>query len=136
MSEHLLSKAKNRKVAAILALVGTVTPISGLNFSFSGLHKLYLGQPRWGILYLLLSFTLIPRIASAIEAIWYLLQDQEEFAQRFSPDASLPGTASTNPNPTQVETTAQAIRQLDQLRQEGLLSEYEFEQKRRQLLEM
>lgn len=136
MSEHLLSKAKNRKVAAVLALVGTVTPISGLNFSLSGLHKFYLGQPRWGILYLVLSFTLIPRIASAIEAIWYLLQDQEDFAQRFSPDASLPVASVTSPNPRQVEATAQAIRQLDQLRQEGLLSEYEFEQKRRQLLEM
>jgi hypothetical protein len=34
-----------------------------------------------------------------------------------------------------VGAIADALRQLDSLRQEGLLSEYEFEQKRRQLLD-
>jgi hypothetical protein len=34
-----------------------------------------------------------------------------------------------------VEETAEAIQRLDQLREDGLLSEYEFEQQRRQLLD-
>ena len=37
--------------------------------------------------------------------------------------------------PNHVSAIAEALRQLDQLRQDGLISEYEFEQKRRQLLE-
>ena len=38
-------------------------------------------------------------------------------------------------DPARVGAIAQALRQLDSLRQEGLISEYEFEQQRRQLLE-
>jgi hypothetical protein len=35
----------------------------------------------------------------------------------------------------QVKAIAEALRELDQLREDGLVTEYEFEQKRRQLLE-
>ncbi|GAB4135686.1 MAG: hypothetical protein Fur0046_08690 [Cyanobacteria bacterium J069] len=38
-------------------------------------------------------------------------------------------------DPAQVGAIADALRQLDRLRQEGLISEYEFEQKRRRLLD-
>ncbi len=85
-----------------------------------------MGQPKWGILYLLLSATQVPRIASAIEAIYYLFQD-DAFAH--SPS----GAQETAP--IQTIAVADALRQLEQLRQEGLVSEYEFEQKRRQLLD-
>jgi TM2 domain-containing membrane protein YozV len=128
----MLSKPKNRKVAAFLAFIGTVLPVSGL-------HKFYLGQPLWGILYLLLFWTPIPKVASAIEGVWYLLQDGAEFDRNFnlsviSADASIaPQPASVDP--AQVGAIADALRQLDKLRQDGLMSEYEFEQKRRQLLD-
>jgi len=127
----MLSKSKSRKIAALIAFAGTVLPISGF-------HKFYLGQPLWGTLYLLLFWTPIPRIASAIEAVWYLSQNQEEFDRNFN-SGLVPATsaASTQPavDPAQVGAVADALRQLDSLRQEGLLSEYEFEQKRRQLLD-
>ncbi|MEQ8964055.1 MAG: NINE protein, partial [Coleofasciculus sp. C2-GNP5-27] len=45
----MLSKPKSRKVASLLAFSGVVIPIAGL-------HKFYLGQPWWGVLYLLLSW--------------------------------------------------------------------------------
>lgn len=127
----MLSKPKSRKVAAILALTGTVIPIAGL-------HKLYLGQPLWGLLYLLLSWTPIPRVACAIEGVWYLAQDEEQFDRNFnhSQDEFDVATIATSKvkavNP--VSAIAEAMRQLDTLRQDGLISEYEFEQKRRQLL--
>lgn len=38
-------------------------------------------------------------------------------------------------DPAQVPSIVEAVRQIEQLRQEGLISEYEFEQKRRQLLD-
>jgi len=128
----MLSKPKSRRVAALLALSGTVLPISGF-------HKFYLGQPFWGVLYLLLCWTPIPRIASAIEGVWYLGQGQDEFNRKFNHDLVPEALENTNPapavDPAQVGAVADALRQLDSLRQEGLLSEYEFEQKRRQLLD-
>jgi TM2 domain-containing membrane protein YozV len=138
----MLTKPKDRKVAAALAFAGAV-PIPVLNGTISGLHKFYLGQPRWGLVYLLLGLTPIPTVASLIEGAWYLFQDSEEFEQNFNSQslATPPGTgiappkASTNVTPIQMGTVAEALRQLDQLRQDGLVSEYEFEQKRRQLLD-
>ncbi len=131
----MLSRVKNRKLAAILAFVGIV--------SVPGLHKFYLGQPIWGIVYLLLSWTPIPRVASAIEGAWYLAQDPIDFDQNFNLSISEelvsarpvapPQPAATAPQ--DVSAIAEAVRQLDQLRQDGLISEYEFEQKRRQLLD-
>ena len=125
----MLNKHKSRKVAAIIAFTGTLSPISGL-------HKFYLGQPVWGLLYLLLSWTPIPRVASAIDAIWYLFQNEAEFDHNFNSNLEL---VSTPPKPkvvaqTNVNAIADALRQLDRLRQDGLISEYEFEQKRRQLI--
>ena len=122
----MLTKPKNRDISAILAFTGVVLPICGL-------HKFYLGQPLWGLLYILLSWTPIPHIASAIEGIWYLAQDQEEFDRNFNPN--LESAASRPIAPPQVSEIADAMRQLDHLRQDGLISEYEFEQKRRKLLD-
>lgn len=127
----MLSKPKNPKIAAMLAFTGILIPISGL-------HKFYLGQPLWGFIYILLSLgTPIARIACAIEGIWYLTQNQDEFDQNFN--GALPSTSAlTKTHPTTIVNVgmiADAVRQLDQLRQDGLISEYEFEQKRRQLLD-
>lgn len=129
MFDRLFSQPRNQKVAILLALVGTVTPFGSWNFSLSGLHKIYLGQPGWGVVYLLLGFTPIPRIACAIETIWFFFTDSDTFARRFAGENSWT-IPSLNP-----ETIAQTLRELESLRQEGLVSEYEFEQKRRQLLE-
>ncbi|PZV08550.1 MAG: hypothetical protein DCF22_20030 [Leptolyngbya sp.] len=104
----------------------------------SGFHKFYLKQPLWGTLYLLLSWTPIPRIACGIEAVWYLFQDPNEFDGRFNdtiPSLNTVKTPSLNIDPTKISAIADAVRQLDQLRSDGLITEYEFEQKRRKLLD-
>ena len=121
----MFAKNKSRSIAAILALSGAVT--------ISGLHKFYLGQPLWGLLYVLLSWTPIPKVACAIEAVWYLAQDEETFDRNFNSGKS---TKSISANKaSSMGALAEALRQLDALRQDGLISEYEFEQKRRQLLD-
>ena len=143
----MLQKVKNRKVAAIWAFVG-VLPLSLSGFSeahLAGLHRFYLREYGWGLVYLFFGLlTPIPWIAGVLEGIWYLVQDEMEFDGHFnqgvlaidSPtDISTIGTPaifvkSVNP----AVKTAEAIRELDRLRQDGLLSEYEFEQKRRQLI--
>jgi TM2 domain-containing membrane protein YozV len=110
-----------RHVAIILAFAGVVLPVSGL-------HKFYLGQHRWGLVYLLLSWTPIPHVAAAIEAVWFLTQ----------PDG-FAGMNSVADNVTAanllVPQLTDGIRQLEQLRVDGLITEYEFEQKRRQFLD-
>jgi TM2 domain-containing membrane protein YozV len=121
----MLNKPKDRKIAAALAFAGIVLP---------GLHKFYLGQPKWGIVYLLLCWTPIPKFASVAEGFWYLLQDREEFEHTFN--AANPASSSSDAiAPAEVGLVAEALRQIEQLRQDGLMSEYEFEQKRRQLLD-
>lgn len=110
---------------------------------FPGLHKFYLGQIRWGVCYLGLAWLTpisISKIASVAEGFWYLFQDREDFDRRFNAaharygynavTDSISSTASSAP-----VSFADAIRQLEQLRQDGLISEYEFEQKRRQFLD-
>ena len=121
--DNLFKHHKKRRVALVLALLGTVTPIAGL-------HKLYLGQPIWGIIYLVLWSTPIPRIAAAIDAVWYIVQDQEQFERQFNGHSEY--NLNTSP---QVKAIAEAMRELDKLREDGLVTEYEFEQKRRQLLD-
>ena len=118
---------KNRQVAILLAFVGMTIPVAGF-------HKFYLGQPVWGIVYLLLSWTPIPHIASAIEAVWYLTQDSAHFDGNFNSIGGVNATALSGRSQP-VTTIADTIRELDKLRADGLISEYEFEQKRRQWLD-
>ena len=117
---------KNRQVAIILAVASMTIPVAGF-------HKFYLGQPVWGIVYLLLSWTPIPHIASAIDAVWYLTQDSTHSERNFNSIASSSLAAPLCAHP--VTTVSESIRELDKLRADGLISEYEFEQKRRQLLD-
>lgn len=122
------SQPKKRSWAIMLALLGTVTPLVGL-------HKFYLGQPLWGIIYFLLSWqTPIPRIASAIDTVWYLAQDEDQFNLRFNSD--LENLAlEIKLEPQQLKEIASALRELEQLRVDGLITEHEFEQKRRKLID-
>lgn len=115
---------RSRRTAVILAWLGVLAPVSGF-------HKFYLGQPIWGTLYLLLSWTPIPRVACAVEGFLLLAQPADAFASlETSPSRAKGGLA-----PAQVSALGTALRELDALRQEGLISELEFEQKRRQLLD-
>jgi TM2 domain-containing membrane protein YozV len=115
---------RSRRTAVILAWLGVLAPVSGF-------HKFYLGQPFWGTLYLLLSWTPVPRIACAVEGFLLLAQPLDAFA----PAVSATSGAKGGLDPAQVSALGMALRELDTLRQEGLISELEFEQKRRQLLD-
>jgi TM2 domain-containing membrane protein YozV len=127
LSMSFLQAPKKRSVAIALSLLGTILAFP---FPVAGLHKFYLGQPLWGIIYLLLWQTPIPRIACAIDVVFYLVQGSAAFSQKFGfTPVAVSGSAE------QVPAIAQGLRELEQLRLEGLISEYEFEQKRRQLLE-
>jgi hypothetical protein len=136
--------AKKRSWLITLAFVGAFQP-TPIPLTF--LHKLYLGQYGWGVVYFLLGFTQISRIACAVEGIWYLLNpDLTASSMPWSqwvfprPGQStvvpLTSASITSTAPVLTGQMASALRELEQLRQEGLLSESEFEQKRRQVLDL
>jgi TM2 domain-containing membrane protein YozV len=131
----MLSGPRSRRIAALLAIAGTI-PIGG-GFHLVGLHKLYLGQRWWAFIYIALALTgsKAAWIAGVFDAIFYLIQNPDEFDANFN-DEPLPevGTTGTSTAPV-VVTVADSLRELDQLRQDGLITEYEFEQKRRKLLD-
>ncbi len=64
---------KSRIVAAVLAFF-----LGGF-----GIHKFYLGQIGWGIVYLLFCWSLIPSIIAFIEFIIYLCTSDEDFARKY-----------------------------------------------------
>ncbi|WP_143222471.1 TM2 domain-containing protein [Acinetobacter sp. ANC 4470] len=65
--------SKNRIVAAILAFF-----LGGF-----GVHKFYLGQIGWGIIYLLFCWTFIPALVAFIEFIIYLCTSDKDFARKY-----------------------------------------------------
>jgi TM2 domain-containing membrane protein YozV len=125
VSVNFLNRPKSRKISIVLALLGALTPIAGL-------HKFYLGQYIWGVIYILFWSNDILRIACAIDAVIYLMLGFERFGQFFNNDSN---NTQSSVNPQQIGAIADALRQLEGLRADGLISEYEFEQKRRQLIE-
>ena len=146
---------KSRKVAIALAFIGVLP----LPLPVAWIHKFYLGQYLWGIVYLILAPTGLPKVACCLEGLWYASQNDEDFEEKFpTARATLSAaTALTQPSTFPVSTLRNVLkgefsisdqappqpsasptallRDLDQLRQEGLITEYEFEQKRRKLLE-
>ncbi|MDB9526871.1 hypothetical protein PN498_12800 [Oscillatoria sp. CS-180] len=120
--------SRQYKIAASLAFAGAFNP---LPFPLTGLHKFYLGQPIWGGFYLLLGWTHIPRVACAVEGFWYLFQLQRGDASNSTTTDAAAGIALSQ----QTQAIASALRELEKLRQEGLISEQEFEQNRRSLLD-
>lgn len=121
---------RKKIVSIILAFLGTIAPLGGL-------HKFYLGQPLWGVLYLVLGWNSpLVKIACAADVVLYLLQSQDRLSFNSSNDD--PQIASLQQKSLMAKNTVDvvsAIRELENLRKEGLISEFEFEQKRRGLLD-
>ncbi len=143
----MLYSPRNQRIAAVLAFAGI------LPFAFAWIpaapivmgHKLYLRQWRWALLYGAIALVPIPWIAKTawvacvVEGIWYLMQQPEAFDLNFNGDIPLESMPLSSQGSGQVAVgnvlnVTDAVRELDQLRQDGLISEYEFEQKRRLLL--
>ena len=132
-----LSTSKRRRVAIALAFAGSLP----MPLPLTWLHKFYLGEYLWGVVYLILAPTMLPKVACCLEGLWYLSLRDEIFNARFpKAGALLAGEAADAKNTAQAKTAevtqqvAMAVRDLDKLRQEGLITDYEFEQKRRTLL--
>lgn len=64
---------KSKLAAALFALF-----LGGI-----GIHKFYLGQVVWGIVYLVLCWTFIPAIVGFIEAILLFVMSNEKFNTKY-----------------------------------------------------
>ncbi len=131
MDDRQREHQKSKKITVFLTLLGALQPTP---VPVAGIHKFYLGQYGWGVIYMLLGVTQVPRIACAAEGIWYLAEPMLKggWSMLWSILEPSPPVAPIL-NQT-VETVANSLREIEHLRQEGLLSEHEFEQKRRSLL--
>ncbi len=109
---------KNKVFAALFAFF-----LGGL-----GLHKFYLGETGWGIAYLLFSWTGIPFIAAFIEGILLLTKSDAEFDYKYNGAYLIVPTYST------LEQAA-SLEKLAELHAKGLITDDEFESKRRLFLE-
>ncbi len=131
----MLTTPKSRRIATLLAVMGAVPILGG--FHVVGLHKLYLGQRWWCFIYVLLALTGTKAawIACLFDALFYLIQNPNEFDANFNNAVVTDSGAVVSAVTSQGVSIAEHLRELDQLRQDGLISEYEFEQKRRKLVE-
>ena len=148
---------RSRRVAIALAFAGAL-PIP---LPIAWIHKFYLGQYLWGVTYLVLAPTGLPQVACCLEGLWYTSLNDEDFSAKFPSAGTTLSASAALAEPAQVPTLRQrfdwafkigqregledsnqplaspaaVLRELDQLRKEGLITEYEFEQKRRKLLD-
>jgi len=65
---------RSKLVAAMLALF-----LGGV-----GMHRFYLGEPWWGVIYLVFCLTFIPALAGFVEGIMLLAMSEDTFAARYA----------------------------------------------------
>lgn len=101
-----------------------------------GIHRFYLGQNGRGLLYLLFSWTGIPFIISIIDAIMLLIMSEESFTKkynRFVYEAMMNNKASRNKTQSK-PSTAEELERLHDLKERNIITEEEFERKKKELL--
>ena len=65
---------KSKMTAALLAIF----------LGSFGLHKFYLGQVTWGLLYLFLFWSSISMVLGFVEGIYYLTMSDKDFKTKYS----------------------------------------------------
>jgi TM2 domain-containing membrane protein YozV len=71
--QTLVTAPKSRSMAVLLAML-----LGGI-----GIHRFYLNEPGWGVLYLLFCWTFIPAIAGLIEGLVLLFMSDTEFQRAY-----------------------------------------------------
>jgi len=69
----IIRAPKSRSTTVALAML-----LGGL-----GIHKFYLNQPVWGVVYLLFCWTAIPTIIGFLEGFGYLFMSEERFQREY-----------------------------------------------------
>lgn len=119
-------KMKSKTTAILLAFF-----LGGL-----GIHRFYLGQNGRGLLYLLFSWTGIPLVISIIDAFMLLIMSEESFTKkynRFVYEAMMNNKAYRNKTQSK-PSTAEELERLHDLKERNIITEEEFERKKKELL--
>lgn len=106
---------KNRTTAGVLALL-----LGGL-----GVHRFYLKQIGLGILYLVFFWTFIPAIVALVDGIIILLQSDESFNAKYNEGISIP---------VNITNVADELLKLSSLKDQGVITELEFQNRKGTLL--
>jgi TM2 domain-containing membrane protein YozV len=107
---------KTKTTAGVLALF-----LGGL-----GGHKFYLGKGGQGVLYLVFCWTFIPCFIALIEAIMLFTMSDEEFDAKYN--------RYTHQGSFQRTSKFDELKKLGQLKEEGVLSDEEFEVEKNKIL--
>ena len=112
-----------------------------------GVHKFYLNQSGKGVLYLLFSWTFIPCFLSLIDLIVLLCMSEDEFNRKYNgvPVQAAPVAPNNNVNTIAINMGGAAqsnptasksdeIMKLYEMKEKGIITEEEFELKKKTLL--
>lgn len=112
-----------------------------------GIHRFYLGQTGLGILYILFCWTFIPSLVAFIDFICLLLMSEDRFNQKYNLTAlimkgQVAPNNNANSNVVAINMGAQQapvsstdeIKKLYELKEKGIISQEEFEMKKKTVL--
>lgn len=106
---------KSKTTAGILALL-----LGGI-----GIHRFYLKQTGFGILYLVFCWTFIPAIIALVDGIIFLTQSEEAFNIKYNKGIAVP---------VSVTNVADELLKLSSLKDQGVITESEFQNRKDALL--
>lgn len=119
---------KSKTTAAILALF-----LGGL-----GIHRFYLDQPGRGVLCLFFCWTFIPAVIGFIDFLWLLTMHENSFNLKFNTTYhSMPANHANiivNNSNQSTTSTSDEIKKLFDLKEKGIITQQEFESKKKTLL--
>lgn len=107
---------KSKSTAAILAFF-----LGGI-----GVHRFYLGQGGYGVLYLLFCWTFIPAGIALIDFIVFLTMDDATFNSKYNGQSAISVRVNSN--------TAEELEKLHGLMLKGIITEEEFKIKKAKLM--
>lgn len=96
-------------------------------FGAFGGHCFYLDKTSQGVIRLIFSFTLIPAIIAVFDFFILIMMSESEFNKKYNPTYSMPDN-------NQQKFNADEISKLYELKEKGIISEEEFEAKKKAML--
>ncbi len=136
MTEDLVTTRKEKPALGLLCLAGVLLP---------GFQRFYLGQKTSGWVFIVIGLFGLPflpfpwylkllsyllRVLCLAEGLWVLSMTNQDFDARFNPEFARLEWTST----VKKQKPLDPEQQLESMRRQGLLTESEYQQKRKDLL--
>lgn len=129
---------KSKTTAAVLAFF-----LGGI-----GVHRFYLGNNGLGLIYLIMSWTLIPAFIAFLETFYFLLMSDQEFDMKYNQQTRFLPAQQQAPQqigqnvtvnvpssgPSAQVDVADQLGKLNDLRVAGAITDEEFQAQKRKLL--